>query len=289
MRVPSDPDNPASGAGTIEFREIVFSVPQTPSRKEGAAAFGDADEEARSSEQRRILDGVSLTVEAGTTVALLGRSGSGKTTLLRTVNGLVVPTGGSVWVGGADVAKADLQAFRRGIGYVIQETGLYPHMSIERNVAMPLELASKPPSESRRRAAELLDMVGLPASQFAGRMPWQLSGGQRQRAGVARALATTPGILLLDEPFGALDPLTRADMQTLLRDLLGKLRKGSETGTTALIVTHDLQEAVFLAQRVIFVDGGRVAADLPSHEVLTSSISIVQEYVRAVQRFQAAG
>lgn len=281
--MPSTPDLVEAGAGAIEFREVVFRVPQTPSRTEGVAPSGEA-----ATEQRRILDGISLSVEAGTTVALLGRSGSGKTTLLRTVNGLVLPDGGSVCVDGNDVARVDLRRLRRGIGYVIQETGLYPHMSIERNVSMPLELAGTPPDERRRRAGELLDMVGLPAAEFGGRMPWQLSGGQRQRAGVARALVTSPAILLMDEPFGALDPLTRAEMQTLLRDLLGKLREGSKKGTTALIVTHDLQEAVFLASRVVFVHEGRVAADLPSHEVLTSAIPTVQEYVRSAQRFEAA-
>ena len=199
------------------------------------------------------------------------------------MNGLVLPTGGSVVVNGQDVGTSDLQALRRGIGYVIQETGLYPHMSIERNVSMPLELAGKPLAERKQRAAELLAMVGLDPREFAGRMPWQLSGGQRQRAGVARALAADPSIHLLDEPFGALDPLTRAEMQTMLRELLARL------GKTALIVTHDLQEAIFLAHRVVFIDSGRVQADLPSHEVLNSSIPGVQAYVQAVQRFEAAG
>ena len=182
-----------------------------------------------------------------------------------------------------DVATAELQELRRDIGYVIQETGLYPHMSIERNVAMPLELAGKPTDERKRRSTELLGMVGLDPAQFASRMPWQLSGGQRQRAGVARALAADPSILLLDEPFGALDPLTRAEMQTMLRELLARL------GKTALIVTHDLQEAIFLAHRVVFIDAGKVQADLPSHEVLQSGIEGVQAYVRAAQRFEAAG
>ena len=284
MRALSVPEPAAVGAAAaIEFCAVVFTVQQTPSRMEGVAPSGIP------TQARRLLNGISLQIDAGTTVALLGRSGSGKTTLLRTVNGLVRPDGGSVFVDGSDVSRADLRTLRRSIGYVIQETGLYPHMSVERNVSMPLELAGSPPDEQKHRAAELLDMVGLPAGQFAGRMPWQLSGGQRQRAGVARALATNPAILLLDEPFGALDPLTRAEMQTLLRDLLGKLRGGSQTGTTALIVTHDLQEAIFLAQRVVFIQEGRVAADLPSHEVLTSTVPTVQEYVRAVQRFQAAG
>ena len=260
--------------GAIEFHNVTFVVPESnpaPSHKEGAPA------------SRRILDGISLKLEPGTTTALLGRSGSGKTTLLRTVNGLVLPTSGTVFVDGKNVGEADLLQLRHGIGYVIQETGLYPHMTIERNVAMPLEVAKKSLTERRTRAAEMLRMVGLDPAQFAQRMPWQLSGGQRQRAGVARALANDPAILLLDEPFGALDPLTRAEMQTMLRDLLKQL------GKSAVIVTHDLQEAIFLAHRVVFIDAGRVQADLPSHEVLHSEIEGVQKYVRAVQRFEAAG
>ena len=272
--------------GAIEFRDVVVT------RSNGAAAPGTESNRATPSSTEgvraskgapNILDGISLSLQAGTTTALLGRSGSGKTTLLRTVNGLVLPTGGSVRVNGQDVAGSDLQQLRRGIGYVIQETGLYPHMTIQRNVAMPLELAGKPVQERQQRASDLLGTVGLEPAQFASRMPWQLSGGQRQRAGVARALAADPAILLLDEPFGALDPLTRAEMQTMLRDLLARL------GKTALIVTHDLQEAIFLAHRVVFIDAGTVQADLPSHEVLASEIEGVHEYVRAVQRFEAAG
>ncbi|AFL87719.1 ABC-type proline/glycine betaine transport system, ATPase component [Terriglobus roseus DSM 18391] len=251
-----------AAAGSVEFTHVSFA-PHGVSRP--------------------ILNDISLTLEAGTTTALLGRSGSGKTTLLRTVNGLVLPTGGSVRVSGNEVVGADLIKLRRGIGYVIQETGLYPHMSIERNVALPLELAGKTLSERTERAHALLHDVGLEPSQYATRMPWQLSGGQRQRAGVARALAADPAILLLDEPFGALDPLTRAEMQTMLRDLLARL------GKTAVLVTHDLQEAIFLAHRVIFIDAGNVAADLPSQDVLKSDLANVKEYVRAVNRFEAAG
>ncbi|SDF27179.1 ATP-binding cassette domain-containing protein [Terriglobus roseus] len=251
----------------IEIRDVV--VKAAPSR-------------SYSGEGVVILNGISLKLSAGTTTALLGRSGSGKTTLLRTINGLVSPTSGIVLVDGEVVGKGDLLALRHRIGYVIQETGLYPHLTIERNVAMPLELAGKPLAERQSRARELLAMTGLDPSKFADRMPWQLSGGQRQRAGVARALAADPAILLLDEPFGALDPLTRAEMQTMLRDLLKKLQK------TAVIVTHDLQEAVFLADRVLLVDKGSIVADLPSRDVLHSQIPEVKEYVAAVQRFVEA-
>jgi len=255
----------------IEFRGVGVNVsPSRTNSAEGDAACGE----------RKILDGISATIQRGTITALLGRSGSGKTTLLRTVNGMVLPTFGSVLVDGKSVGDADLLTLRRGIGYVIQETGLYPHMTIERNIAMLLEIAGRPMAERKARAADMLRMVGLDPAQFAQRRPWQLSGGQRQRAGVARALAGKPSILLMDEPFGALDPLTRAEMQTMLRDLLRSL------SVTALIVTHDLQEAVFLADRVMMIDAGHIAADLPAGEVMQSEIPAVCQYVAAVRRFE---
>lgn len=226
---------------------------------------------------RSILRGVSLCVEQGTTTALLGRSGSGKTTLLRTVNALVKPTGGGVFVAGRDVAAEDVIALRRGIGYVIQETGLFPHMTVERNVGMALELAGRSREEIRTRATEMLRMVGLP-EDAARRYPWQLSGGQRQRVGVARALANEPKVLLMDEPFGALDPLTRAEMQTMLRDLLQR------TAVTTLIVTHDLEEALYLAERVVLLEDGRMVADLASGEVRRSSNEAMRKYVAATHR-----
>ena len=209
---------------------------------------------------RSVLRDVSLRVAGGTTTALLGRSGSGKTTLLRTVNTLVQPTAGRVLVAGRDVASEDVIALRRGIGYVIQETGLFPHLTVERNVGMALELVGKPRSEIAEKAAAMLRLVGLEAS-LRGRHPWQLSGGQRQRAGVARALANEPKVLLMDEPFGALDPLTRAEMQTMLRELLRK------TQVTTLIVTHDLDEAIYLAERVVLLEDGAVVAEMASREV----------------------
>jgi len=230
---------------------------------------------------RRLLNDVSLKVEAGTTTALLGRSGSGKTTLLRTVNALVRPTGGQVLVGGEDVAGADVIGLRRGIGYVIQETGLFPHMSVERNVGMALELAGRSRGEIRERAAEMLALVGLPA-EMLGRYPWQLSGGQRQRVGLARALAAEPGVLLMDEPFGALDPLTREEMQTMLRELLRRV------GKTTLIVTHDLEEALYLADRVVLLEAGCVVADLASGEVRGSANEAMRAYVAATRRGDAA-
>ena len=252
---------------------------------------------------RVLLRGIDLKLEAGTTTALLGRSGSGKTTLLRMVNGLVRPTSGRVLVGGRDVATEDSIGLRRGIGYVIQETGLFPHMTVERNAGMALELAkgseeqrgtakssenrgnSRSPSgmtTKKERVGEVLGLVGMDAAEFRGRYPWQLSGGQRQRVGLARALAADPNVLLMDEPFGALDPMTRAEMQTMLHGLLERV------GKTVLLVTHDLDEAIYLAGsdggRVVFLEAGEVVADLAAGEVLGSQNAHVREYVRAVRR-----
>ena len=228
---------------------------------------------------RTLLQDVSLSLEPGTTTALLGRSGSGKTTLMRMVNGLVMPSSGSITVAGKTTSEWDMLELRRGIGYVIQESGLFPHWTVERNVGLALELERQ--SERARRVAEVLALAGLEPS-LAGRYPWQLSGGQRQRAGLARALAGDPGVLLMDEPFGALDPMTRGEMQGMLKGLLARVRK------TVLLVTHDLDEALYLATRVVFLDGGVIAADLPSHEVMQSQVEYVRQYVAAVHRGGAA-
>lgn len=225
-----------------------------------------------------LLRDISLRLEAGTTTALLGRSGSGKTTLLRMVNGLVAPTAGEVRVGDRTVGGYDVVTLRRSIGYVIQETGLFPHMTVERNAGMALELAGRSRAEISARAAEVLSLVDLDFAGYRERYPWQLSGGQRQRVGLARALAMDPDILLMDEPFGALDPLTRAEMQTMLRELLQRV------GKTVLLVTHDLDEALYLAQRVVFLAEGEVVADLAAGEVLASNNPQVKDYVSAVHR-----
>jgi osmoprotectant transport system ATP-binding protein len=226
---------------------------------------------------RQLLHDINLRIEPNTTTAFLGRSGSGKTTLLRTVNALVRPTSGRVLVGDQDVATIDPIALRRSIGYVIQDTGLFPRMTIARNIGMALELEGRPEAAIRHRAAIMLHHVGL-TEDLLHRYPWQLSGGQRQRVGLARAIANEPSILLMDEPFGALDPLTRSEMQTMLRDLLIKVE-----GTT-IIITHDLEEALYLADRVIFIDEGRVVADLPFNEVRTSQNPDVQAYIAATHR-----
>ena len=222
----------------------------------------------------RVIRSISLKLAPGTTTALLGRSGSGKTTLMRMVNGLVTPNSGMVSVAGIPTLQWDLLELRRSIGYVIQESGLFPHWTVARNVGLALELAGKP---SAQRVTEVLALVGLDTS-LAERFPWQLSGGQRQRVGLARALAPDPGVLLMDEPFGALDPITRAEMQTMLKELLSRVRK------TVLLVTHDLDEALYLADRVVFLDRGEVVADLTAAEVMQSEDSNVRAYIAAVHR-----
>ena len=243
-----------------------------------AAAIEFRDVEVRSAQGRRLLDGISLVLEGGTVTAILGRSGSGKTTLLRTVNRMIEPTAGAVLVNGRDVRQADVIALRRGMGYVIQETGLFPHFSVERNVGLVLEAERRPGDERMRRSRELLAAVGLDTETFAARHPHQLSGGQRQRVGLARALAVDPAILLMDEPFGALDPLTRGEMQDMLRDLLAQLNK------TVLLVTHDLDEALYLGDRIVLLSDGRVIANLTPEDFMRSEKPEIVAYIRAFHR-----
>jgi osmoprotectant transport system ATP-binding protein len=209
---------------------------------------------------------------------LLGRSGSGKTTLLRTVNRLVEPTSGQVLVQNKATTEWDPIALRRSIGYVIQETGLFPHFNAERNIGTVLEIEGRPKQEIHERAKELFAVVGLEYGSFAERLPYQLSGGQRQRVGLARALAAEPKLLLMDEPFGALDPLTRAEMQDMLLGLLQRFNK------TVLLVTHDLEEALYLASHILLLEQGQVVANLPASEFMGSQITAVQNYVHAVRR-----
>ena len=194
------------------------------------------------------------------------------------VNGLVQPTSGQVLVSDATVDAAQSVALRSGIGYVIQETGLFPHMTVERNAGMALELAGWNKAKTKDRVRDVLALAGIEFDEFRERYPWQLSGGQRQRVGLARALALDPPVLLMDEPFGALDPLTRAEMQTMLKDLLAKVRK------TVILVTHDLDEALYLAGRVVFLEAGAIVASLSADEVLQSGNPHVRDYVAAVHR-----
>lgn len=199
-----------------------------------------------------VLRGVGLELVRGETLVLLGRSGSGKSTTLRLVNRLLVPDEGVVRVEGRPTTEWDPIRLRRGIGYVIQEVGLFPHYTVRRNVALVPELLGWEPERVEERVTELLRLVGLEPGTFAGRYPRQLSGGQQQRVGVARALAADPEILLCDEPFGALDPITRHELQREFRDLSRRLRK------SLLFVTHDVREALFLADRIAFLEEGEV-------------------------------
>ena len=200
------------------------------------------------------VDAVSLRVPAGQFVAVVGASGSGKTTLLKMVNRLVEPDAGEVWVEGVSVAAAPPYDLRRSIGYVFQGVGLFPHMTVAENIAITPQLLGWPAADIAARGAELLALVDLPQN-YATRGPDALSGGQRQRVGVARALAARPRIVLMDEPFGALDPITRDALGGAYRALHQQL------GLTTLMVTHDVQEAILLADRIVVMRSGRVLAD----------------------------
>ena len=202
---------------------------------------------------RAILRNLTLSVEPGETLVLLGRSGSGKTTALRLINGMILPSSGEVLVEGKTTAEWDRVLLRRRIGYVIQEGGLFPHFTVERNIGLVPRLDGWPESKVLSRVVELLDRVSLPAASFGPRLPRELSGGQRQRVGVARALAADPRILLFDEPFGALDPVTRLDLQ---REFL---RLRADFGKTSVFVTHDVQEAMKLSTRIALLHEGNLA------------------------------
>lgn len=210
------------------------------------------------------VGGITLDVAEHSTTVLLGSSGSGKTTLMRMVNKMVAPTSGAVLLAGEDVAVQPTVALRRSIGYVLQDGGLFPHRRVVDNIATVPILDGVPKAKAREHALELMDMVGLDRD-LAGRFPSQLSGGQRQRVGVARALANDPKVLLMDEPFGALDPLVRADLQRELRDLQRRL------GTTILFVTHDVDEAFLLGDQVAVLRTGGVLAQVGTPEELLSS------------------
>jgi osmoprotectant transport system ATP-binding protein len=225
---------------------------------------------------RQLLHEVSLAIEESTMTAIIGRSGSGKTTLLRTANRMVEPTSGDVLVAGE--LEIDVVALRRKMGYVIQETGLFPHFTVERNVGILLEVEGRSQLQRTNRTRELLHLVGLDPAAFAHRYPHQLSGGQRQRVGLARALAAEPKILLMDEPFGALDPLTRAEMQDMLRELLNRMK------TTVLLVTHDLDEALYLADHIVLLSEGKVIANVARDEFLRSHDADIVDYARAFHR-----
>ena len=252
--VVSSTDAPAENEAAIEFRNVGFAIGK-----------------------HQILSDVNLQVAAGETLVLLGRSGSGKSTAIKLINRLLEPTAGEVRVSGRSTLEWDAIALRRGIGYVIQETGLFPHFTVEKNVALVPHLENWPDDRIRQRVDELLQMVGLTEPGLAKRYPHQLSGGQRQRVGVARALAADPKILLMDEPFGALDPLTRSEIQTEFQQLQKRLSK------TVVFVTHDVREAVLLATRIGLFENGQAIGVHPPAEFLESRDPKISSYCASLR------
>jgi osmoprotectant transport system ATP-binding protein len=252
-----------AAAAVIDFRDVTYFAPASPHSR---------------ATNPPIVSCISFSVDAGETLVLLGRSGSGKTTLLRLINRLLIPSQGQVLVDGRATVAWDPIRLRRHIGYVIQDAGLFPHFTVAENVALVPTLENWPPAKISARVEELLHLVGLHPAEFSARHPRQLSGGQRQRVGVARALAADPAILLMDEPFAALDPVTRAELQREFYALVRRLKK------TIVFVTHDIREALLLASRIILLEAGKIVADaaprdflhLPHPEVraFTSSLAL---------------
>jgi osmoprotectant transport system ATP-binding protein len=234
-----------------------------------------ASVELRSVSVGGILHDIDLRIAAGEAVALIGRSGAGKTTTLRLMNGLATPTSGEVRVDGVALASTDLIALRRRTGYVIQSAGLFPHRTVYRNVATIPLLLEWDDARIRTEAAQLLDRLGLPFAKFADRYPRSLSGGEQQRVGIARAMIARPSILLCDEPFGALDPIVRRELQDAFVAIRG------EREATIVFVTHDLGEAMRVAERIVVFDGGRIVADTPARELPQSDAPAVRQLVAA--------
>ena len=245
-----------SSKKTIEFRDVSFHINDIL--------------------KRLIVLRISLEIPQGETLVLLGRSGSGKTTLLKLINGMLLPSNGEVLVDGRSTAAWDPIRLRRGIGYVIQDAGLFPHFTVAENVGLVPSLEKWDRCRTAVRVGELLTLVGLDPAEFAARRPRELSGGQRQRVGVARALAADPPILLMDEPFGALDPVTRAELQREFSALAQRL------GKTIVFVTHDLHEALLLASRIVLLESGRIVASAPPQEFLRLDHPEVRAFAASV-------
>jgi osmoprotectant transport system ATP-binding protein len=239
-------------APALEFRDVAYTLPGG----------------------RQLLAGLNLQVQKGETLVLLGRSGSGKTTTLKLINRLLVPSAGEVLVNGVPTDKSDVIRLRRGIGYVIQDVGLFPHFTIERNIGLVPRIEGWAADRIHSRVEELLQLVGLD-SEIALRYPHQLSGGQRQRVGVARALAADPAILLMDEPFGALDALTRDQLQREFLSLQQRLNK------TVVFVTHDLREALRLGTRVALMENGTLVTILTPEDFVRSTDPLAGAYLKA--------
>ncbi len=246
----------ASDESAIEFDDVSYRHPNGPS----------------------ILDGFSLAIARGETLALVGRSGMGKTTILKLINRLLLPNSGAVRVEGRATSSWDAIQLRRRIGYVLQEVGLFPHMTIGRNVAVVPHLENWPEGRISARVDELLNLVGLDPAVFRDRYPRELSGGQRQRVGVARALAADPPILLMDEPFGALDPLTRAEMHREFHRIQSQIRK------TIVCVTHDMGEAFALGNKLGVLAKGQLAALATPAEIIRSNDPEVKVFLDALPK-----
>lgn len=240
-------------ANIVEFRHVDYSVSDI-----------------------RILDDVNLEVKRGEILILLGESGCGKTTTLKLINRLIEPTGGAIFVEGKSVTEWDAIDLRRRIGYVLQEAGLFPHFTIAQNVALVPSLCNWDGEKTRVRVLELLNLVGLHPAEFAARYPHELSGGQRQRVGVARALAANPDLLLLDEPFGALDAITRTNLQKEFARIVREL------GKTAVFVTHDLHEAFILGSRIALMDKGKFVLVAAPENFRKSELPLVRKYLETV-------
>jgi osmoprotectant transport system ATP-binding protein len=249
MALPDDHTEPL-----VSFREVSFAINGGPP----------------------IIDRLNLEVARGETLVLLGESGCGKTTTLRLVNRLLTPTKGEILVDGKDTSAWDVIQLRRRTGYVIQEAGLFPHFTVAENVALVPSLERWDRDRIAQRSKELLDLVGLDPRQFADRYPRELSGGQRQRVGVARALAADPPLLLMDEPFGALDPLTRASLQQEFAELKSRL------GKTVIFVTHDVREALMLGTRIALMDAGKIVLLETPAEFVKAENQLARAYLETL-------
>jgi osmoprotectant transport system ATP-binding protein len=237
----------------VEFRKVGYSIAGVP-----------------------ILDGIDVQVSRGEILILLGESGCGKTTTLKLINRLIEPTSGELIVEGKRTTDWDAIALRRRIGYVLQDGGLFPHMTVGQNVGLTLSLLDTDGAVISKRVSEMLDLVGLDPAKFAGRYPHELSGGQRQRVGVARALASDPDLLLLDEPFGALDAITRTNLQKEFAKLVREL------GKTAVFVTHDLHEAMLLGSRIALMERGKIVVLEDTEGFKRSDMPLVRAYLDTV-------
>lgn len=246
----------SNNSALVEFRDVSYSVPALPAP---------------------ILSDLDLSVKAGETLVLLGESGCGKTTTLKLINRLYLPTSGQVLIEGKPTTEWDPIRLRRRTGYVIQDAGLFPHFTVERNVALVPSLEGWDEARIKERVRELLGLVGLDPAKYAERYPRELSGGQRQRVGVARALAAEPPLLLLDEPFGALDPLTRASLQRQFVDLTKRL------GKTSIFVTHDLREALRLGTRIGLMHAGRLVLLETPENFLNSDEEHARAYLETLK------